>query len=83
MLGACALDGDGASTRSQAEVETKRALASRAAETILPVQSEKLGTSAPFAVVPLTDIDILIVDAPLEDSLARLFESAHLEIVVA
>jgi len=63
VLGACAFDPiTGAATRSQQEVATKRALIGAAAETILPLQSEKLGAVAPFRVVDPDSIDHLIVD---------------------
>jgi DeoR/GlpR family transcriptional regulator of sugar metabolism len=72
VLGACAFDPTaGASTRSQHEVATKRAMIAAAAETVLPISTEKLGTSAPFHVVDTDDVHALFVESSADKALIK------------
>jgi DeoR/GlpR family transcriptional regulator of sugar metabolism len=62
VIGACSYDLTvGATTRSQYEVETKRAMITAAAETLIPLESTKLGTVAPFRIAGPTDAGIAVV----------------------
>lgn len=84
VLGICAFDpAMGASTRSRNEVPTKRALISAAAETVLPVQAEKLGTQAPFHVASSADIDSLVVESLSDSTIITQCRSAGLDVSIA
>ena len=64
VVGACALHPElGVSTTSLAEVATKRAIIAASAEVIVPAQLDKLGTTGPFVVCPMTEIDVIIAEA--------------------
>lgn len=52
----------GLTTGDREEAAIKRAISRRAAETIVLASSEKLGAVSPYDVVPLAEIDGLIVD---------------------
>ncbi len=84
VLGACSFDpAAGVSTRSRNEVQTKRALMASAAETVLPLQLEKLGGRAPFHVADVADVDSLIVESLISDDLIERCRSAGIDVVMA
>ena len=84
VLGACAFDpSTGAATRSQHEVATKRAMITAAAETVLPIQSEKLGISAPFHVVNTKDIGSLLVEPSADPSFLKRCRAAGMSVTKA
>lgn len=73
LLGVCALDaGAGICTFGYEEAEFKRKLIAQSRRVISAVSSDKLGTSAPFAVAPLRVLGDLVVevDAPEDQVLA-------------
>ena len=65
VVGVCGFDPDsGLSTRSRAEVATKRALVEAAAEVVVPVEADKLGVEAPYLVAGVDSADVLVIDDP-------------------
>lgn len=63
IVGVCSFDlTAGATTRSRNEVHTKRALIESAAETLVPLESSKLGTISPFQVTGPTSVEIVMAD---------------------
>lgn len=81
VLGVCSFDADvGASTRSRLEVPTKRALVAAAAETVVPVQAEKLETQSPFHVVDTAEVDTVIVEADTPEPVVGRFRRAGVEV---
>lgn len=61
VVGVCSFDLEaGATTRSAREVSTKQAMIAAAAETIVAVESAKLGTVAPFAVAPADAVTVVV-----------------------
>jgi DeoR/GlpR family transcriptional regulator of sugar metabolism len=77
FLGTCAVDARaGVAAFDFEEAEFKRAVAERAASVATAVTSDKLGTAAPFTVVPISVLTHLIAeaDAP-ESALAPLREA--------
>ena len=64
LLGACAVDaGAGIATFDAEEAVFKQAVAERAAAVAVATVNEKLGTRAPFGVVPATALTHLLVEA--------------------
>lgn len=81
IVGACSFDPmAGATTRSQHEVATKQALIQAAAETVMPLESSKLNTVAPFRVASASDIGITIVEDHTDRQLIRTWRSAGIDI---
>jgi DeoR/GlpR family transcriptional regulator of sugar metabolism len=63
VVGVCSFDAEaGATTRSRNEVHTKRAFIESAAETLIPLESSKLGTISPFRVTDPTSVEIVMID---------------------
>jgi len=58
----------GLTTGDAEEAAIKRALSRQAAETVVLASREKLGAASPFRIMPLNDIDVLVVerDTPLD-----------------
>jgi DeoR/GlpR family transcriptional regulator of sugar metabolism len=74
FLGACAIDAEaGVAAFGSEEAEFKRLIAGQAAAVAVAVTTEKLGTAAPFFVMPVAGLAHLVVepDAP-EETLAPL-----------
>jgi DeoR family transcriptional regulator, glycerol-3-phosphate regulon repressor len=68
---------------TQAEAELSRALARNAKTRILVADSSKFGRQAPVRDLDLSDIDVLITEAPLPVDFTRLLEEAQVRIVIA
>jgi len=84
IVGVCGFDPRiGATTNSQGEVATKRALLESAAETIVPLQAEKLGTSAPFVVAEASCIDRIVVEPDTDAAALQECCDANIEVVIA
>ena len=82
VVGVCGFDIDkGMSTRSQHEVATKRALIGAAAETIVPLQAEKLGTVASFHVAPASAVDTMVVSGEVPKKALSPYRKSGLEVV--
>lgn len=65
------------------DAEVKRAMVASAAEVMVVAASDKLGTSAPFLVGPLSMVDKLITDAALPDDRAAVYSEAGIEVIRA
>ena len=63
------------------DAEVKRAMIAAAAEVMVVAASDKLGTSAPFLVGPLSIVDRLVTDAAVPDETARAYAEAGIEVV--
>lgn len=85
VVGVCGFDPTvGVMTNSRAEVSTKRALLEASAETIVPLQPEKLGASAPFVVAGPDAVDVLVVERSVDGvELIERARSAAIEVVTA
>jgi DeoR/GlpR family transcriptional regulator of sugar metabolism len=84
VVGVCGFDIDeGAFTRSPHEVATKRALIDVAADTVVPVQSEKLDAHGPFHVVAPTAVDTLVLESSTTPALIERYRAANFEVIVA
>ena len=58
----------GLTTGDAEEAAVKRALSRQAAETVVLASREKLGAASPYLVVPLAEVDVLVVEADPPDS---------------
>lgn len=76
LLGACAIAEEGVSAFQSEDAAMKRHLVAASAATVVVATADKVGTRAPFHVMPITGLDRLIVeeDAP-EAELARIREA--------
>jgi len=84
VVGVCGFDPKaGATTNSHAEVATKRALIGSAAEVVIPVQAEKLGTAAPYLVGGATELDTIIVESLTDPDLITQYRAQGIDIIVA
>lgn len=82
--GACAFDPEiGASTGSQNEVATKRALIEAATETLVPLQAEKLDTRSPFHFADTTMIDVIITETASNPATIERCRATGIEISIA
>ena len=77
FLGSCAVDPVfGASAVDGSEAEVKRAMVAQSRAVAVPATSDKLGTAAPFRIVPPSDLIHLVVERDADpDILARFSES--------
>jgi len=73
----------GCMTGNAEEAAIKRLLVRHAAETVLLASREKLGAVAPFAIVGLEEIDTLIVEANLPETVTAPFRRDGLTILAA
>ncbi len=63
IIGTCAFDPlAGASTQSRHEIPTKQAFLTSAAETLLPVETAKLDSVAPFHIADCNEVEVMIVE---------------------
>jgi DeoR/GlpR family transcriptional regulator of sugar metabolism len=58
----------GLTTGDAEEAAVKRALSRQAAETVVLASREKLGAASPYLVIPLAEVDVLVVEADPPDS---------------
>jgi len=75
--------GEGLTTGDIEEAAVKRVIVSRAAETIVMATTDKLGAVSPAQVVPLAQIDTLIVEADVPDDRIEPLERAGTNVVRA
>jgi DeoR/GlpR family transcriptional regulator of sugar metabolism len=59
----------GLTTGDAEEAAVKRALSRQAAETVVLASREKLGAASPYLVVPLAEVDVLVVEADPPDTI--------------
>ena len=74
FLGACAVDADaGVAAFGSEEAEFKRLVAGQAAAVAVAVTTEKLGTAAPFFIIPVAALTHIVVEEDAsKEALARL-----------
>ena len=63
----------GLSTGDLEEADVKRALSSRAAETIVLASAEKLNAASPYVIAPLSEISGIIVEADTPEEIVTDF----------
>jgi DeoR/GlpR family transcriptional regulator of sugar metabolism len=73
----------GLSTGDYEEAATKRALHSRASETVVLASSEKLGTASSFMIAPLDEIATLVVPANTPSSVTADLQTSGVHLVYA
>lgn len=73
----------GLSTPDAAEAATKRAMVAAARRVVCLTDSTKLGVETTHRFADLTDIDVLVTDADIDDDVAKELRAAGLEVVVA
>ncbi|MCB8878619.1 DeoR/GlpR transcriptional regulator [Acidisoma cellulosilytica] len=73
----------GVTTGDAEEAAIKRALARQAAETVVLASAEKLGAVSPFRVLPLTEIDSLVVEADTAPALLAPYRDRGITIIQA
>jgi DeoR/GlpR family transcriptional regulator of sugar metabolism len=73
----------GLTTGDAEEAAIKRLISRQAAETIVLASREKLGAASPYAIVPLSQIGALVVEAGLPDDLLAPYRALGIEIVTA
>lgn len=73
----------GLTTGDAEEAAIKRMLSRHAAETVVLASREKLGAASPYQVVPLSDIDTLLVESELPDELTAPYRRLGVTVVEA
>lgn len=71
----------GLTTGDYEEAGVKRALAARAADTVVMVSQEKMNSASAFAIGDLSLASTLIVDQPLEADMAQLLAKKHVTVL--
>jgi DeoR/GlpR family transcriptional regulator of sugar metabolism len=71
----------GVGVLNQEEAEVKRAMVASAAEVMVVASGEKLNTSAPFLVCPLSDVTRLVTDPSASDDALHAYREAAVEVV--
>ncbi|MEM8748191.1 MAG: DeoR/GlpR family DNA-binding transcription regulator [Actinomycetota bacterium] len=83
VVGVCAIDVDaGATTRSRHELHTKRAWIAAAAETLVPVESTKLGAVAPFRIADASDVGLMISESATAPEVIDAWRAAGLDVSI-
>jgi DeoR/GlpR family transcriptional regulator of sugar metabolism len=84
VLGVASLHPDvGVGVYFHEDAEVKRAMVASAAEVMVVAASDKLGTSAPFVVGPLTIVNRLVTDTGVSEAAAKVYTGAGIEVVRA
>jgi len=71
----------GLTTGDAEEAAIKRALSRQAGETVVLASREKLGAASPFVVLPLSEIDVLVIENGLPDELTEPYRRLGLVLV--
>lgn len=69
--------------RGDDEAELRRALRRRAARSVMLADSSKFGRPGRIPTLALTDVDVLVTDAPLKGRFAESLASSHVQVIVA
>ena len=84
VLGVASLHPDvGVGVFFHEDAEVKRAMVASAAEVMAVAASDKLGTSAPFVVGPLSIVSRLVTDPAVSEEAAKTYAEAGIEVVRA
>jgi DeoR/GlpR family transcriptional regulator of sugar metabolism len=73
----------GLTTGDSEEAVVKRTLSRQAAETVVLASSEKLGAASPYVVVPLNEIQCMIVERSTQEETAMIYRNAGVSVTVA
>jgi DeoR/GlpR family transcriptional regulator of sugar metabolism len=73
----------GLTTGDREEASTKRILSQHAAETVVLASREKLGAASPFQVMPIGEVETIIVESGLPPHEIELYRQARITIVSA
>lgn len=73
----------GLTTGDAEEAAIKRALSKQAAETIVLASREKLGATSPFLVVPLTEVDALVIENDIPVAVIEPFRRLGITLIQA
>ena len=73
----------GLTTGDAEEAAVKRALCRFAAETVVLASHEKLGVASPYVVVPLTEVDALVIEQEFVDGNTKAYRRLGITIVTA
>jgi DeoR/GlpR family transcriptional regulator of sugar metabolism len=73
----------GLTTGDPEEAAVKRTLCRFAAETVVLASHEKLGAASPFVVVPLSEVETLVVEPTTTDQVADAYRRLGLTVVLA
>jgi DeoR/GlpR family transcriptional regulator of sugar metabolism len=71
----------GLTTGDAEEAAIKRALSRQAGETVVLASREKLGAVSPFVILPLSEIDALVIEAGLPEELTAPYRAAGVALV--
>jgi len=71
----------GLTTGDAEEAAIKRALSRQAGETVVLASREKLGAASPFVVLPLSEIDVLVIENGLPEELTQPYRRLGLVLV--
>lgn len=84
FLGTCAIDAkSGVAVFDHEVAETQRLLVEQSGDVVVAATTEKIATSAPFFVVPTTDVTDLVVEASATDAMLAPFREAGIRIHTA
>lgn len=80
VLGACGLDDSwGLSAQDMVEAEVKSAMARQSRQVVVLASQEKLHTRAPYQVLAITDIDVLVTNGTAQA--INVFQQADIEVI--
>jgi DeoR/GlpR family transcriptional regulator of sugar metabolism len=84
FLGATGIQAEtGITTGDWDEAAIKRAFCDAAADTILLLSPEKLGAAAPYQILPIEKLSVLVVDADAPETAISVFQHKGVEIIRA
>lgn len=84
VLGACGADAEGGLSATWfEEAEFKRLIAARSRQVLVAVTDEKLGTAAPYAVMPAHELDYLVLEHSGNPAQAQAFTQLGVQVLHA
>ena len=73
----------GLTTGNAEEAAIKRAIARQAAETVVLASAEKIGAASPYLVLPLSEVDAILVEGGMPEEVASAYRSCGVTLLVA
>lgn len=73
----------GLTTGDAEEAAIKRAFARQAAETVVLASAEKIGAASPYLVLPVSDVDTIVVERRLPDEVAVAYRQLGITLLIA
>ena len=84
IMGACGLDkNSGITAFDQDDAFFKQALCANSAKILVPLLNDKIGTVAPFSVIPIQQCDYLVIEHSLDEAIAASLTSSKTTILRA